>query len=60
MSVTVTKLQGTDIPEEMRRPGLEVVFRITDHEGNMQYLLDDVEAAQRAVQASDDGQAAKK
>lgn len=59
MPVTVTKLQGNDIPENMRGPGIEVVFRVTDHQGNVQYLLDDVEAAQSAVRASDDHQAAK-
>jgi len=59
MPVTVSKLQGNDIPEEMRGPEVEVVFRVTDHEGKVKYLLDDVEAAQSAVRASDEHQAAK-
>ena len=60
MPVTVTKLQGNDIPEKMRRPDVNVVFRVTDHQGNARYLFDEVEAAQRAVKASDESQAAKK
>jgi hypothetical protein len=59
MSVTVTKLRGNDIPEAMRGPDVQVVFRITDQEGNTQYLLDDVEAAQTAVRVSDDHHARK-
>ncbi|MEL7561375.1 hypothetical protein [Stutzerimonas chloritidismutans] len=59
MTVTVTKLRGNDIPEAMRGPDVQVVFRVTDHEGNTQYLLDDVEAAQSAVRASDNHQAGK-
>ena len=59
MSVTVTKLRGNDIPKAMRGPDVQVVFRITDHEVNTQYLLDDVEAAQTAVRVSDDHHARK-
>lgn len=54
MSVTVTKLQGNDIPPDMRGPDVEVVFRVIDQQGNEQYLFDDAEAAQVAVRASDE------
>lgn len=54
MPVTVTKLQGNDIPLDMRGPDVDVVFRVIDQQGNEQYLLDDVEAAQLAVRASDE------
>lgn len=53
MPVSVTKLQGQDIPEHLRRPGVEVVFRVIDEQGKERYLLDDVEAAQTAVRASE-------
>ena len=53
MAVTVTKLQGDDIPEEMRGPDVEVVFRVIDERGDERYLLDDIEAAETAVRASD-------
>lgn len=59
MPVTVTKLQGDDIPENLRGPEVEVVFRVTDDAGNEQFLLDDVEAAQTAVRASDKAQESK-
>ncbi len=54
MPVTVTRLQGSDIPEHIRGPGVDVVFRVTDDNGQVQYLLDDVEAAKTAVRASED------
>ncbi|MGK9066384.1 hypothetical protein [Stutzerimonas chloritidismutans] len=53
MPVTVTKLMGQDIPEHLRQPGVEVVFRVLDEQGQERYLLDDVEAAKVAVQASE-------
>ncbi|GAB6388836.1 hypothetical protein [Stutzerimonas marianensis] len=53
MPVSVTKLQGQDIPEHLRGPGVEVVFRVIDEQGKERYLLDDVEAAQTAVRASE-------
>lgn len=54
MPVILTKLQGNDIPPDMRGPDVDVVFRVIDQQGNEQYLLDDVEAAQLAVRASDE------
>lgn len=59
MPVTVTKLRGDDIPENLRGPDVQVVFRVIDEVGNEQYLLDDVEAAQLAVRASEREQDAK-
>lgn len=53
MPVTLTKLRGNDIPEHLRGPDVEVVFRVTDEAGNEQFVLNDVEAAQTAVRASD-------
>ncbi len=54
MPVTVTKLRGDDIPEHLRGPGVEVVFRVIDEKEQEHYLLDDVEAAKAAVRASDE------
>ncbi|CEG50617.1 hypothetical protein [Stutzerimonas kunmingensis] len=53
MSVTVTKLEGDDIPEHLRHPDIAMVYRVTDANGNSRYLTDDVEAAQLAVNISD-------
>jgi len=49
MSVTVSKLQGDEIPEHLRGPDI----RVTDAEGHSRYLTDEVEAAQLAVSISD-------
>lgn len=59
MPVTVTQLRGDDIPENLRGPEVDVVFRVIDDAGNEQFLLDDVEAAQSAVRASDKAQESK-
>lgn len=56
MSVIVSKLRGNDIPEKLRRPDVEIVFRVIDRAGNEHFLLDEVEAAQRAVRASDEAE----
>jgi len=53
MSVTVSKLQGDEIPEHLRGPDIRVVYRVTDAEGHSRYLTDAVEAAQLAVSISD-------
>ena len=50
MSVTVSKLQGDDIPEHLRGPDIRVVYRVTDAEGHSRYLTD--EAAQLAASAT--------
>lgn len=57
MSVTVSKLQRTDIPPDISGPVVEVAFLVFDQQGHGQYLLDDVEVAQTAVRASDKGEA---
>lgn len=44
MAVSVTTLQGGDIPEGLRASDADVVYRVID--GNEQYLFNDVEAAQ--------------
>lgn len=54
MPVTVTKLQGDAIPEHLRGPDVDMVFRVINEHGQEQYLLDDVEAARTAVRASDE------
>lgn len=59
MPVTVTKLQGDDIPEHLRGPAVEIVFRVTDEQGNERYLLDDIEAAKLAVRVSEEAQQSK-
>lgn len=56
MSVTVSKLQGTDIPPDMSGTVVEVAFLVFDQQGHGQYLLDDVEAAHTPVRVSDKGQ----
>jgi hypothetical protein len=56
MPVIVSKLRGNDIPENLRSPDVEVVFRVIDRAGNEQFLLDEVEAAQSAVRASDEAE----
>lgn len=53
MSVTVSKLQGDEIPEHLRGPDIRVVYRVTDAEGHSRYLTDEVEAAQLVVSISD-------
>ena len=42
MSVTVSKLQGDEIPEHLRGPDIRVVYRVTDAEGHSRYLTDEV------------------
>ena len=53
MSVTLSKLQGDEIPEHLRGPDIRVVYRVTDADGHSRYLTDAVEAAQLAVSISD-------
>ncbi len=53
MPVTLSKLRGEEIPVHLRGPGVEVVYRVVDETGQVHDLLDDVEAARLAVQASD-------
>ena len=53
MSVTVTKLEGADIPEHLRHPDIATLYRVTDANGISRYLTDDVEAAQVAVSISE-------
>ncbi|MHA6639521.1 hypothetical protein ACP6JA_12750 [Stutzerimonas frequens] len=53
MSVTLSKLQGDEIPEHLRGPAIRVIYRVTDADGHSRYLTDDVEAAQLAVRLSD-------
>jgi hypothetical protein len=53
MPVTVSKLQGDEIPMYLRGPDVTVVYRVVDEDGQEQYLLDDVEAARLAVRASE-------
>lgn len=57
MIVTVTKLEGDDIPEHLRGPDIQMVFRVTDADGHSRYLTDDIEAAKVAVTISDQQQA---
>ncbi|MCQ2044549.1 hypothetical protein SAMN05216194_10335 [Stutzerimonas kunmingensis] len=53
MSVSLTKLEGDDIPEHLRHPDIARVYRVTDAHGHSRYLTDAVEAAQLAVSISD-------
>ncbi|MFG3693486.1 hypothetical protein ACGFZ6_08905 [Stutzerimonas stutzeri] len=53
MPVTLSKLRGDAIPPHLRGPGIEVVYRVVDENGQVHDLLDDVEAARLVVQASD-------
>ncbi|WP_313087138.1 hypothetical protein [Pseudomonas sp.] len=53
MPVTLSKLRGEAIPVPLRGPDVEVVYRVVDAAGQVHDLLDEVEAAQLAVRASD-------
>lgn len=53
MAVVVTKLEGEQIPEEMREASPQVLFRVTDVDGNAHYAQSDEEAAKLAVRLSE-------
>lgn len=53
MAVIVAKLEGQDIPEGERRPGVEQVFRVTDADGAVHYRASDTQAAALAVELSE-------
>lgn len=57
MAVTVTKLEGDDIPADQRSAEVEQVFKVTDDTGEAHYCIDDVEAAKLAVQLSEEQKA---
>jgi len=52
MAVTMLKLTGEDIPEDLRRPEREYVVRITDADANVTYRFDEEEAAAEVVRLS--------
>lgn len=54
MAISVTKLSGEHIPAHLRRPNLTELFAVTDDDGTVYHLEDDVEAARLAVQLSDE------
>jgi uncharacterized spore protein YtfJ len=53
MAVVVTKLEGEQIPEEMREASPQVLFRVTGVDGNAHYAQSDEEAAKLAVRLSE-------
>jgi hypothetical protein len=53
MAVTLKQLQGTDIPEEHRRPGQSTVFQVLAENGETFHFASETEAAAKVVTLSE-------
>ncbi|MBD1108146.1 MULTISPECIES: hypothetical protein [Pseudomonas syringae group] len=43
-------LVGDEIPRSLRRPGLDMIFAVTDTDGSTYYLESDIEALQLLIE----------
>lgn len=59
MAVTVKKLEGTDVPEALRRGEDQQIFEVTDIDGNTHYRQDEVDAAKLVVELSEEAKKAE-
>ncbi len=53
MAISVKRLEGSEIPEDLRGEGVEQVFRVGPLDGKMQYVATEEEAASLAVELSE-------
>ncbi|WP_199884948.1 hypothetical protein [Pseudomonas bohemica] len=53
MAVTVKKIDGADVPEELLGDAEVQAFQITDDEGDLHYRRGEEEAAKLAVELSE-------
>jgi hypothetical protein len=55
MAITVKKLSGSEIPDEMRAqdPAIEVAYQVEDADGKIHHRHTDVDAAALAVELSE-------
>lgn len=59
MAVTVKKLEGTEVPEALRRGEGQQVFEVTDAGGITHYRENEVEAAKLVVELSEEAKKAE-
>ena len=59
MAVTVKKLEGTDVPEALRRGEDQQIFEVTDIDGTTHYREDEVDAAKLVVELSEEAKKAE-
>lgn len=53
MAVSVKKLEGTEVPEALRREEGQQVFEVTDVDGSTHYRENEVDAAKLVVELSE-------
>jgi hypothetical protein len=59
MAVTVKKLEGTEVPEALRRGEGQQIFEVTDVDGSTHYRENEVDAAKLVVELSEEARKAE-
>lgn len=50
MAVSMNTLVGDEIPLSLRRPGLDMIFKVEESNGTIYYLESDIEALQLLIE----------
>lgn len=54
MTVRMNTLVGEEIPAALRRPGLDIIFKVESSDGTVHYLESDIEALQLMIEIDDE------